>query len=294
MKAISRKAGAGLHQLIGDAAAMLAGAGVENPRLDAELLMAEAAGVTRAALLANSVTADDSAETRYAELIRRRAAREPVAYILGRREFYSIEFEVSPAVLIPRPETETVVEAAIEFIAGRQDCRVFDLGTGSGAIALAIAANAPAPRVVATDVSAAALEVAGSNARRLGLGARVELRRADCFNVIDNGPLPGRFDLIVSNPPYIREADLVDLQPEIRRYEPRIALAGGADGLDFYRRIAREANGYLAPGGALMVEIGAGQAPAVAALFRAAGLAKIRVLNDLGGNPRAIASILDL
>jgi release factor glutamine methyltransferase len=294
MEAISRKAGADFRRLIGDAAAMLAAAGVENPRLDAELLMAEAAGVTRAALIANSAVADDCAETRYAELIRRRAAREPVAYILGRREFYSLEFEVSPAVLIPRPETETVVEAAIEFIAGRQDCRVLDLGTGSGAIAIAIAANAPAAAVVATDVSAAAIEVARRNARRLGLGARVELRRADCFNVIDGGPPFGRLDLIVSNPPYIREADLAALQPEIRRYEPRIALEGGADGTDFYRRITRDARGYLAPGGALMVEIGAEQAPAVAALFRAAGLAKVRVLNDLGGNPRAIASMLDL
>jgi len=293
MGAISREACPRSHRLMADAAATLAGAGVENPRLDAELLMAEAAGVSRAALLANLATADDCAEKRYAELIRRRAAREPIAYILGRREFYSIEFEVGPAVLIPRPETETIVEAAIEFIASRQDCRVLDLGTGSGAIALAIAANAPAARVVATDFSVAALEVASRNARRLGLGARIELRRADCFDAI-GGPSLGRFDLIVSNPPYIREADLVVLQPEIRCYEPRIALAGGADGLDFHRRITRDAKGYLVPGGVLMVETGAGQAPAAAALFRIAGLAKVRMLNDLGGNPRAIASVPDL
>jgi release factor glutamine methyltransferase len=294
MEATSRKAGGGLRRLIDDAAATLAGAGVENPRFDAELLMAQAAGVSRAALLANFVTADDCIEMRYAELIRRRAAREPAAYILGHREFYSLEFEVSPAVLIPRPETETLVETAIKFIAAFQNCRVLDLGTGSGAIALAIAANAPAARVVATDVSATALEVAHRNTRRLGLDARVELRRADCFKVIDGGSPLGRFDLIVSNPPYVREGDLADLQPEIGCYEPHIALAGGADGPEFYRRITHDAPGCLAPGGALMVEIGAGEAPAVAALFRAAGLARVRLMNDLGGNPRVIASVPDL
>jgi len=277
-----------MRRLIGEAAASLAAAGIEDPRLDAELLMAEAAGVTRAAVLAGLATVDDHARVRYAAMIRRRAAREPVAYIVGHKEFYSIELEVNRAVLIPRPETETVVAAALELIAGRANCRVLDLATGSGAIAIAIVAHAPGARVIATDVSAAALETAGRNAIRFGLAPRIELRRADCFEPMDGGPQLLRFDLIVSNPPYISEADLAGLQPEVIRYEPRIALAGGVDGLDFYRRIAREADRYLAPGGALMVEIGAGQAAAVAALMRAAGFSEVGTIEDLAGVTRVV------
>lgn len=285
---------AAIRRLLSEGAVALANAGVDNPRLDAELLMAHAAHVTRAAMLAGLVAPDGALCERYGALIRRRAAREPLAYIVGRREFYSLDLEVTPAVLIPRPETETIVAAALEFLARRGAARVLDLCTGSGAIALAIAANAPHVTVVATDLSAGALEVAQRNCIRLGLTSRVTLRRADCFSVLDSGPPLGRFDLIVSNPPYIPDAQIAGLQDEVSRYEPRVALAGGPDGLDFYRRIANGLDAYLAPGGGVIVEIGASQAAAVMNLFAAAGRGRVTMLKDLAGNPRAIASLSDL
>jgi release factor glutamine methyltransferase len=216
--------------------------------------------------------------------------REPLAYLIGRREFFSLDFEVTPAVLIPRPETETLVGAALEFIAAHPDSRVLDLGTGSGAIAVSIAASAPRARIVATDLSAAALAVARRNAERHGAGARVEFRRADLFEPLDSGAPLGRFDLIVSNPPYIEDAALASLAPEVARFEPRCALVGGPDGLDFYRRIARAAREHLEPGGATMLEVGAGQAGRVAALLADAGMAPAAVINDLAAVARVVVA----
>ena len=244
--------------------------------------------MTRERLLADAIVIDDALRERYAALIDLRAARMPLAYIVGRREFYSLELEVSREVLIPRPETETVVAAALASIATRPASAVIDLGTGSGAIALAIAANAPRTHIVATDVSAGALAIAARNAARLGLTARVKFRRADCWMVIDGGDPLGRFDLIVANPPYIRETEIASLAPEIRDFEPRSALVGGPDGLDFYRRIAGDGRSHLTAGGALIVEIGQGQAIDVAAIFRAAGFGEIAVLNDLAGIQRVV------
>ncbi len=266
-------------------------AGVEDSRLDAELLMAFAAGVTRERLIATTIAIDDGLRERYARLIDKRVARMPLAYIVGRREFYSIDLEVTPEVLIPRPETETLVTTALTFIKERKALRVIDLGTGSGAIALAIAAVERNTQIVATDVSAAAIAVAARNAIRVGVAARVEFRRADCWTVIDSGEAIGRFDLIVSNPPYVRDAEIASLAPEIRDYEPRAALAGGPDGLDLYRRIALDATIHLTPGGSLMVEVGEGQATEVATIFRAAGLGEIiTVVNDLAGIPRVVVA----
>jgi release factor glutamine methyltransferase len=274
--------------LLADATAILERAGVESPRLDAELLLAEAAGCTRERVLAGlaEISADGSA--RFAEMLARRAAREPLAYIVGHKEFYSIDLEVTPAVLIPRPETETVVAAALEFIARRPAARILDLGTGSGAIAIAIAVNAPGASVTATDISDSALAVARRNATCAGVAARVALRRADCFDVRDGGAQLGRFDLIVSNPPYVGALEAVRLAPEITHYEPALAVSAGGDGLAIVRRIAAGARARLERSGALMVEVGAGQADAVAALFRDAGLSRVGVINDLAGIPRVV------
>lgn len=273
----------------------LLAAGVENPRLDAELLLAFAAGVTRERLLTDSVVLEDALSQRYAVLVEMRAARKPLAYIVGEREFYSLELEVSPEVLIPRPETEALVTAAIAYIEERSAARapaskVLDLGTGSGAIALAIVANTPGTKIVATDVSADALAIAVRNAGRLGLTSQVEFRRADCWEVIDGGTPLGRFDLIVANPPYIRESEIDSLAREIRDFEPRVALSGGPDGLAFYRRIAAGAGSHLMTGGALMVEIGQGQGVEVVTIFRAAGFGEITLIDDLAGIERVVVA----
>jgi len=268
--------------MLHEASGLLAAAGIDTARLDAEVLLAHACDVSRAALIAG-LSIDGDAAGKFRAMISRRASREPLAYIIGRKEFFSLDFEVTPAVLIPRPETETLVEAALKFLATRREPRVLDIGTGSGAIAIAVAMNAPKARIIATDISKEALEVARLNAIRHGCDSRIQFIAADLFP--DTDP---RFDLIVSNPPYIADADLDALQPEIRRHEPRHALAAGIDGLDFYRRIAAESRSHLNSDGAVMVEIGAGQAIAVEALFRRAGFSNIDAVRDLARIERVI------
>jgi release factor glutamine methyltransferase len=287
-----RDASAKLNLLLQNAIVRLSDAGIDNSRLDAEILLAFAAGLTREGLYAHAIACDDALCERFEALIRQRALRTPLAYITGKREFYSLELKVSPKVLIPRPETEIVVELALRFIDGHPSSRVIDLCTGSGAIALAIAANSRDASVVATDISSSALEIAARNAGRLELATKVEFRRADCWTVIDNGTPLGRFDLIVANPPYIREDEIGALAPEVRNFEPRIALAGGRDGLDFYRRIAIDAPDHLTPGGALIVEVGRGQALEVTTLCRAAGFLEIAMFNDMAGIERVVQARL--
>jgi release factor glutamine methyltransferase len=277
--------------LIREGSHRLAQAHVENPRLDAELLLAQAAGVSRANLLAGPIELDAETQRRFEVLIRRRAAREPLAYITGRREFYSLEFEVDPAVLVPRPETETIVDLALKFAAERRNCRLLDIGTGCGAIALAIASNTPGVRVVATDISTDALAIAHRNAIRLGLKSRARFVHADCWDTLDGGEPLGRFDIVVSNPPYVRDSEIARLEPEIRDFEPRIALDGGRDGLNFYRRIAAGFRDHLVDGGAVILEVGKGQADSVAAMLQAAGCVDVSVSNDLSGIPRAVHAI---
>jgi release factor glutamine methyltransferase len=277
-----------LKVLLEEASERLRAAGVDSPRLDAELLLAFAAGVTREALFANSIVIDDALRDRYATLIAQRASRMPLAYIVGRREFYSMELEVSPEVLIPRPETEVLVTAALDVVASRPVARVLDLATGCGAIALAIAANAPNARVTATDVSAPALAIAARNATHHGFDRRVEFRLADCWEVLDDGDALGRFDLIVANPPYVRNDEISSLAPEIRGFEPHLALAGGPDGLDFYRRIIDGAREHLAPDGTVMVEVGEGQAGDVATFFRARGYDNLALLKDFANIQRVV------
>ena len=266
----------------------LASARVDSAWLDAELLMAAAAGVTRAEVLAGVLELSSETLARFEAMVSRREKREPVAYIVGRKEFYSLDFEVSPAVLIPRPETELVIASALEAIEEMRAPLLLDIGTGSGAIAIAIAVNAKAAEVTATDISEDALRIAARNAARHRVADRMIFRQADCFEVRDGGSALGRFDLIVSNPPYIDDRTLPTLEPEVRDYEPRVALAAGQDGLDFYRRIASDARSHLGVEAELIVEVGAGQAPAVAEIFERAGLRLESVLDDLAGHPRLV------
>ncbi|HSR94330.1 MAG TPA: peptide chain release factor N(5)-glutamine methyltransferase [Solirubrobacterales bacterium] len=264
------------REALASAADALRAAGVEDPRLDAELLLAEAAGWDRVRLAAEpEVGVPPSAARRFGEMVRRRLRREPVAYILGRKGFRSIELTVDRRVLIPRPETELLVELALELQPGR----VLDMGTGSGAIALAILDELPSCEAIGTDTSAVALEVARGNAERLGLVDRLELVEAML------PPEPYEFDLIVANLPYVAEGEWGGLEPEVTDWEPREALLAGADGLDVIRAAIPVA-ATAAP--ALALEVGAGQAEAVAELLFEAGFATIEIRPDLAGIPRMV------
>jgi release factor glutamine methyltransferase len=211
----------------------------------------------------------------------RRVAREPTAQILGRWPFYGRDFAVTPEVLTPRPDTETLVEAAL----AEPFRRLLDLGTGSGILAVTLCAESRGASGLATDISEAALAVARVNAARHGMAERIEFRPGDWWVAVPEG---AEFDLVVSNPPYVTEAEYTVLATEITRHEPRMALTPGGDGLDAYRAILSGLDGHLAPGGRLAVEIGAGQREAVRDLFEAAGLEDLRVDTDLGGRPRVV------
>ena len=258
------------------------GRDIDSPRLDAELLLADTLKLDRVGLYLNFERPLQAGElAAYREQVRRRAGHEPLAYILGRAEFWSLPFKVTPAVLIPRPDTELLVEAALPLLAGA--ARVLDVGTGSGALAIALAHERQAVTVTAIDLSAAALAVANENARTNGVAERI------AFVETDLAALPvGPFELIVANPPYIPQGDLAGLMPEVRDFEPRLALDGGPDGLDAYRALGRQAGAVLAPGGWLLVEVGIGQAAAVQELFASAGLAEIFTARDLAGIERVV------
>ncbi|MEQ9258276.1 MAG: peptide chain release factor N(5)-glutamine methyltransferase [Roseovarius sp.] len=257
----------------------LAAAGIESAPLEARRIMAAALGVApdRVSLMSQEPV-PEPAEDRLAGLAARRSAREPLAHILGERDFWKLSFRVTADVLDPRPETETLVEVALAEPFGH----VLDLGTGSGCILLSLLAERPEARGMGTDTSAAALALAAENAARHGLEGRARLVRADWLEGV-----AGQFDLIVSNPPYIAEAEMAELAPELA-FEPRAALTDGADGLTAYRIIARDAPAHLAPGGRLMVEVGWRQGPEVAALFRAAGLEEVTIQPDLDGRDRVV------
>ena len=271
---------------VDEASRRLAVAGVEWSHLDAQLLMAEAAGVAREAVVTGSIELSPAILKKFDALIARREKREPIAYIVGHKEFYSLDFEVTPAVLIPRPETEFVVTAALECVAGKAEALVLDIGTGSGAIAIAIAVNAPRAQITTVDISADAIAVASRNARRHRVEDRVTIRRGDCFHMLDGGASLGKFDVIVSNPPYLDDAEMASLEPEVSRFEPRIALNGGATGLDILQRITIGAREHLETNGELILEMGVGHAGDVAGLITRAGLHVTDVINDLAGQMR--------
>lgn len=265
----------------------LIGRGIEGARLDAELMLAHVLTLTRTQLYTNferPLAADEV--DRFRELVKRRANREPVAYILGRREFWSMDFTVDRRVLVPRPETELLVEVVLDALKARgvvAPC-VADVGTGSGAIAIAIAKEAPEASVVATDRSGAALEVAPVNAALHGVEARIEFVAGDgCAALAGKGP----FDAIVSNPPYIRSAEMTALAPEVREWEPRWALESGTEGMDVTTPLVEQAFELLVPGGTLAVEVGT-QAALVREAFLARGYEAVAVRRDLAGLERVV------
>jgi release factor glutamine methyltransferase len=263
--------------------------GIEEAKVDARALLGHALHLDRAQLIADSERMLQANEIAAVDaLAARRLKREPVSRIRGQKEFWSLTLKVTPAVLTPRPETETVVEAALDVVtpARRQEkLRILDIGTGSGALLLALLAELPNAVGTATDISSAALAVARSNAERNGLAARCTF--VEC-NIADG--VAGPFDLIVSNPPYIAHDDIVALAPEVRDYAPTIALDGGIDGLDKYHAIADAARRLLAPDGRLIVELGIGQEPLLRALLAKAGLTVESVRPDLAGVPRALVA----
>lgn len=266
----------------------LAGRGIDSARIDAELMLAHVLAMTRTQLYVNFEQPLGAAEVaRFRELVRRRSAREPVAYILGMREFWSMDFAVDRRVLVPRPETELLVEIAVDALKARQNgagLRVADVGTGSGAIAVAIARELTEARVLATDRSEAALELAPSNAERNGVEARVEFCAGDgCAPLVGRGP----FDVIASNPPYIRSSEMASLPPEVREWEPRWALESGAEGMDVTAPLVRDAFDLLAPGGTLVVEVGT-QASLVRDAFVTRGFEAVSVRRDLAGLDRVV------
>jgi release factor glutamine methyltransferase len=265
------------------AVARLEAAGIDGPGRDARVLLAHALGVGADRLtlhLQDAMTAAQCAA--YEAALVARVARQPVAQIIGRRLFWGLSFRVTPDTLDPRPETETLVAAALE----RPFLKVLDLGTGTGCILLSCLKGMPMARGVGVDASPAALDVAAGNARDLGLADRARFLVSDWFSAVS-----GAFDLIVSNPPYIAAEEMAALAPEVRDWEPHLALTPGGDGLDAYRAIARGAGARLMPGGRILLEIGPTQGAAVAGLLAAAGLGEVRVLPDMDGRDRVVAAV---
>ncbi|HLO74871.1 MAG TPA: peptide chain release factor N(5)-glutamine methyltransferase [Magnetospirillum sp.] len=262
-----------------------AAAGIDTARLDARLLVAEVLGVApdRVALAPEApLTAPQAA--RLSGLADRRAAREPMSHILGRRGFWTLNLKVTADTLDPRGDTETLVEAVLRRIPDRAaPLKLVDFGTGTGAIVLALLSELPNATAIAVDKSPAALEVARENAITHGLASRLRLVLSDWGAALDE-----RADVIVSNPPYIPDQDIDGLEPEVAAYEPRLALAGGADGLECYRQLVPQIARLLVTGGLAAVEVGAGQAASVAELFRAAGLREVALERDLGGVDRCV------
>lgn len=285
----ARAAAATVRERLDAAAARLAAAGVETPRVDAEWLLAGALGVRRGELwLDLDRPLDAAADARFERALARREGREPLQQVLGWEEFCGLRVRVTPDVLVPRPETEALVERALALLPppGRRVPVVADVGAGSGCIACAIAHERSDVRVVAVERSAAALAVARDNVRALGLGGRVSVVAGDLLSSLGTA----RLDLVVSNPPYLPGGLLPSLMPEVSRHEPRLALDGGPDGLAIVRRLVRDAARALCPGGALAVETAGGaQAGEVASLVEAAGFVDVAVQADLAGVRRLVS-----
>ena len=264
---------------------------IENPRLDAEVLLSAVLGKDRMYLYVHFDEPLEPAElAQFRVSVKERAARMPLAYVLGRREFMGLDFRVTHDTLIPRPDTEVLVQCAVDFLRARaengaDDLRIADVGTGTGAIALSALHYMEGTCADAVDISPAAAAVARENAEALGLLERIEIQVGDLLT-----PLAGRsYDMILSNPPYIPSADIAGLMPEVRSYEPHLALDGGTDGLDIYRRLTAEAPALLKAGGGIAVEVGIGEAHDVAALMEAhPRIVRTETLKDLGGIERVV------
>jgi release factor glutamine methyltransferase len=267
------------RELIEAGAARLTAAGIDTPRLDAELLLAEAAGATRSQIVSGLVDPMHSRRT-YDAWVKRRVNREPLAYITGRQGFRRIDLRVDNRVLIPRPETELLV-AVVKV---DRPCGILDIATGSGAVALALADELPDATITAADISPGALEVASVNAREIGASDRVTFVHSDLLESVE-----GVFDAITANLPYVVAGDIDGLQPEVSMFEPRLALDGGEDGLDLVRRLADSAPAHLKPGGMLALEIGEGQAIETEHILRTAGFVETERHEDLNGIERVVS-----
>lgn len=264
---------------------------VDSPRLSAELLMCSVLSMSRIELYTqfDKIVSNDNLDQLH-NLIKRAAQNEPVAYLIGKTEFYSIEFDIKKACLIPRPETELLVERAIDFLRGREGRQfVCDLCTGCGCIAVAIAKNFPSAQIIATDISSAALETAEKNIKKYGFKDRIKLLCGDLFDPLIPQIEDEKFDLIVCNPPYVNAADYEALAKNVKDFEPREALYGGIDGLDVYRRIIRSVDEFLKPDSALMLEIGYSQGPAVRELLEKTQVfSEIQIEKDFSNNDRIV------
>ncbi len=277
--------------ILADAVALLAAAGVASPEWDAERLLRHVLGWDRATLFASPEhVVPKPEEERFRALVRRRASREPLQYILDGQAFWKHEFLVTPAVLIPRPETELLVEVSLELLKNIERPLIVDVGTGSGCIALSLAAERPDAVIHATDISDPALDVARENAQRLGLEGRVTFHHGDLLEPVAH--LAGRIDLVVSNPPYVDPAERASLAPEVRDHEPPEALFAGSDGLSTHRRLMPATATVLKPGGSIALELGRGQARAVRVLVKGASLTVTRLVRDLQGIERILVARL--
>lgn len=261
--------------------------GIENPRLDAELIVAHALGIDRTRVIIDGARPLEGAElATLRELVKRRRSHEPIAYLRGFREFYGLQFRVDRRVLIPRPDTEPLVDVALSRSAHVSlSMRMLDLCTGSGCVAVAVARQRPTSKVVATDISPDALAVARDNALRLG-AYNVAFLESDLF-----ANVRGVFDVITANPPYIVTSEIDTLMPDVKDFEPRLALDGGADGLDLVRRIVEAAPNHLVPGGVLALEIGMGEADATKTLLEARGFADVRADRDYAKIERVVSGV---
>jgi len=276
-----------VRDILNEAARNFANAGIDSPRLDAEILLSFCLGCERLDFIKNpTASVDEKALASFQKLVARRLAWEPVAYITGRKEFWSFVLEVNNSVLIPRPDTEVLVEEALKIYRelNLTEIRILDIGTGSGAIILALACEIPRARLTATDISAAALTTARKNAHNLDLDSQVEFLQGDLFEPVD-----GFFDIIIANPPYIAEEEYDKLPAGVKNYEPREALLAGACGLDFYQEIVGKAPSHLKNNGWLLLEIGATQDVKIANIFAASGeYCDISIRKDYAGLPRVI------
>ena len=261
--------------------------GSESPRLDAEILLAHARCCPRVQIYTQyDHELTDAQRSTMRELVKRRADREPVAHLVGHREFFSLEFEVTKETLVPRPDTETLVVELLEIARESPQPRILEIGTGTGCIAIAAVVNLPSADITATDLSAAALQVAKRNAAKHGVSDRIDFRHGDLFEPVG---VETRFEVIVSNPPYISENEHSLLQAEVARHEPKLALVSGADGLDLIRRLLAESPAHLHPGGTLLFEIAPEQAGTVVSLANESGkYAAVRVVKDLSRADRVV------